>query len=72
VGERDPIHQGEQVEGQDPFSRGWSWCRVHATTSYLVYAITDDRQNVFAKTKSENCVAVRVLVITVHSNGKNY
>ncbi len=56
MGERDPIRQGEQVEGQDPFRRGWSWCRVRATTSYLVYAITDDRQNVFAKTKSENCV----------------
>ncbi len=43
---------------EEPFLRSWSWWLRYATSSYLIYAITVGRQNVFAKTKIENCVEV--------------
>ena len=52
--------QGMPKVAWEPFLRSMSWCWVYATTSYSVYAITVGRQNVFAKTKLENCVGTTI------------
>ncbi len=60
----DPNREEKPKEGWSPFIRSWSrWLR-YATTSYLVYAITDDGRYVFAETKLENCVVYDVNEVT--------